>query len=185
MPPVKEILDLFTERGQSQYGGEAVTQLEHALQAATLAEQAHASPTLIVAALLHDVGHLLHDLPDDAPDRGTDDHHEKSGCHYLSKYFLPAVVEPVRLHVDAKRYLCAVDAEYLTKLSQPSIVSLDLQGGPMTAPEIDEFHENPFVDDAIRLRLWDDAAKDPEFVTPALTHFAAYLAQVAMEEISS
>ena len=185
MSVATEIIDLFERRGSSQYGGESVTQLEHALQAATLAEQEGASIDLIVAALLHDVGHLLHDLPADAPDQGVDDHHETSGCHYLQTRFPTSVVEPARLHVAAKRYLCSVDAEYLSKLSQPSVVSLQLQGGVMNEAEIAQFEQNPFAQDATRLRKWDDIAKDPNFVTPPLTHFANYLPQVAFEEAES
>ena len=94
-----QIGQLFAERGDSEYGGEAVTQREHALQCALLAEQSEASTSLIVASLLHDVGHLLHDLPDDAPDEGIDDAHENSGNNYLKKYFGQDVTEPVRLHV--------------------------------------------------------------------------------------
>jgi [1-hydroxy-2-(trimethylamino)ethyl]phosphonate dioxygenase len=182
MTTVDEILELFAQRGDSRYGGEAVSQRAHALQAATLAEQSGAAPDLIAAALLHDVGHLLHDLPADAPDRGTDDRHETTGWRFLQARFPPAVVEPVRLHVAAKRYLCAVDPEYLARLSRSSVVSLSLQGGPMSDREIDEFRENPFHDDAVRLRSWDDAAKDPELATPPLAHFAACLAEVAREE---
>ena len=85
-----------------------------------------------MAALLHDVGHLLHDLPDDAPDDGIDDVHEQLGDHWLKKFFVPAVCDPVRLHVDAKRYLCAVEPDYLATLSPPSLHSLRLQGGPFT-----------------------------------------------------
>ena len=181
MPKVEDILELFSDRGDSEYGGEQVTQLEHALQCATLAEGEGASPALITAALLHDVGHLLHDLPDDAPDDGVDDHHENSGCRFLQELFPTEVVEPVRLHVAAKRYLCAVNRDYFQELSEPSIVSLKLQGGPMTPVEVHEFQRNPSADDAVRLRRWDDTAKVPDTVTPPLSHFAKYLRQVALE----
>jgi [1-hydroxy-2-(trimethylamino)ethyl]phosphonate dioxygenase len=179
MPSVQEIIDLFELHGHSQYGGEAVTQLEHALQAASLAEQEQAPPELIVAALLHDVGHLLHELPDDAPDAGIDDHHENSAATYLSKLFPERVTEPIRLHVAAKRYLCTTDGDYARALSQPSIVSLRLQGGPMTAKEIAEYEEHPYAGDAVRLRRWDDAAKIRDHPTRPLSHFARYAQQVA------
>jgi phosphonate degradation associated HDIG domain protein len=169
------VIDLFQRHGQSQYGGEAVTQLDHALQAAARAETEGATPSLIVAALVHDIGHLLHELPDDAPDHGIDDHHERLGARWLERRFSPAVVEPVRLHVAAKRYLCAVDAKYQSELSEPSRISLALQGGPMTADEIREFEQGPFANDAVRLRRWDEAAKDPEYVTPPIEHFGKYL----------
>ena len=181
MSSAEEIIELLGSRGGSQYGGEAVTQIEHALQAAALAEREQAPATLIVAALLHDVGHLLHNLPDHAPDDGIDDRHETSAGHYLRKLFPPSVTEPVRLHVAAKRYLCAVESEYLNLLSQPSLVSLRLQGGPMSAAEVNEFEQLPFWQDAVRLRKWDDEAKDPSFVTPPLSHFAKYVREVQLD----
>jgi len=180
MPTVDELIRLYEDRGDSDYGGEQVSQLEHALQSAALAEQQQASPALIAAALLHDVGHLLHQLPDDAPDHGIDDHHESSAGNYLRQLFSDDVIEPIRLHVAAKRYLCAVDDGYLRQLSEPSIVSLRLQGGPMTSEEVAQFEANPFAADAVRLRKWDDTAKVPELPTPPLSHFAAYLNQVAV-----
>jgi len=170
-----EILRLFRGRGGSQYGGEAVTQLEHALQAATFAEREGATPALVAAALIHDVGHLLHDLPHDAPNQGIDDQHESLAAAWLASRFPPAVVAPVAMHVAAKRYICATDAEYLGQLSQPSIQSLALQGGPMARDEIDRFESRPFFQDALRLRRWDDTAKVIGMVTPGLEHFARYL----------
>ena len=181
MSSAEDLIGLFESRGDSQYGGEAVTQLEHALQAAALAERDDAPPTLIVAAMLHDVGHLLHNLPDHAPDEGIDDHHETSAGHFLRKLFPAAVTEPVRLHVAAKRYLCAVDDAYLQLLSQPSIVSLGLQGGPMSEAEVKEFEQLPFWQEAVRLRRWDDEAKDPTMVTPSLSHFAKYVREVQLK----
>jgi phosphonate degradation associated HDIG domain protein len=175
MSSVEEIVNLLEARGDSQYGGEAVTQLEHALQAATLAEREQAHAALISAALLHDIGHLLHNLPDHAPDDGVDDHHETSAGNFLRKHFPPAVTEPVRLHVAAKRYLCAVQPGYFEQLSQPSVVSLKLQGGPMSPEEVAEFKRLDFAEDAVRLRKWDDEAKIPEFTTPGVRHFERYL----------
>ncbi len=181
MSYVETIVDLLESRGDSQYGGEAVTQLEHALQAATLAERAQASSALIAAALLHDIGHLLHNLPDHAPDEGIDDHHETSAGNFLRKHFPLAVTEPVRLHVAAKRYLCAVEPGYLEQLSQPSLVSLRLQGGPMTPNEVADFKSLAYAEDAIELRKWDDEAKIPEFVTPPISHFATYVRESMLE----
>jgi phosphonate degradation associated HDIG domain protein len=183
MANVKQLIELLEQRGDSAYGGEAVTQLEHALQAASLAEQQQATPELIVAALLHDVGHLLHELPDNAPDTGIDDHHENSAANYLSQLFPPQVTEPIRLHVAAKRYLCATDSEYESSLSRPSIVSLGLQGGRMTTQEIDQFEKHPYAGDAVRLRRWDDEAKIPDHPTPPLTHFTAYAQRVARGDV--
>jgi gamma-butyrobetaine dioxygenase len=149
--------------------------LEHALQAATFAECDGAAPVLIAAALIHDVGHLLHDLPDEAPDQGVDDRHETLAAVWLAKRFQPAVVAPVAMHVAAKRYLCTVDTEYFGQLSRPSIQSLALQGGPMSLEEVDRFQTRPYFEEAVRLRRWDDAAKVVGMKTPDLEHFARYL----------
>lgn len=175
-----EVLQLFRQHGGSRYGGENVSQLEHALQAAYFAEQEGAPATLIAAALLHDVGHLLHDLPADAPDRGIDDRHEELGARWLAQRFGPAVCEPVHLHVIAKRYLCATEPEYFALLSAPSIQSLALQGGPMTADESRQFEQHPFYREAVQLRRWDDRAKIEQFTTPYLEHFATHLDQAVL-----
>jgi len=171
-PTTVEILELFRARGGSQYGKECVSQQEHALQAAFFAQRAGATPALIAAALLHDIGHLLHDLPDDAPEEGIDDHHETLGGRWLERRFAADVVEPVRLHVAAKRYLCGDDESYYQELSPPSILSLRLQGGPMTAEELRQFREHPHFDAAVKLRRWDDAAKVPNLATPPLPSYA-------------
>lgn len=177
LDPVSHILECFRLRGDSGYGKEAVSQLEHALQSAYAAEQANASPELIAACLLHDVGHLLHDLPEDAPDQGIDDEHEQLGAAWLVEHFVPEVVEPIRLHVAAKRYLCAVDPAYFSKLSPPSIQSLELQGGPMTKTQAAHFELHPHFEAAIKLRRIDDVAKIPQLSTPPLSHFAKHLSQ--------
>lgn len=181
MSAAEVIIRLFESRGDSQYGGEAVTQLEHALQSAALAEREQAPAELIVAALLHDIGHLLHNLPDYAPDEGIDDHHETNAGHYLRKHFPDSVTEPVRLHVAAKRYLCAVDPTYMQHLSEPSIASLELQGGPMSSVEVAEFLQQPFSQDAVRLRRWDDEGKVPELKTTPISYFAKYFQEVQLK----
>lgn len=168
---VESVLAPLRCRGDRNYGGEAVTQLEHGLQAAMFARRRGADAELVTAALLHDVGHLLHELPDDAPDDGIDDRHELAAVPWLADRFRPAVVEPVRMHVDAKRYLVAVDDTYAGRLSPPSIRSLELQGGPMSAEEHRSFESSPHFAAAIDLRRWDDAAKVPGLVTPALDEF--------------
>ena len=177
----EQILNLFRERGDSEYGNEAVTQQEHALQTAALALGGGGDASLVTAALLHDVGHLLHDLPDDAPDDGIDDRHEHTGAHWLEKRFGDAVVEPVRLHVPAKRYLCAVDPDYHDQLSPPSRQSLELQGGIMSAAEVAEFERNPYFQQAVQLRRWDDEAKIPDAPTPPLEAFAAPITEALAE----
>ncbi|MCA9233946.1 MAG: metal-dependent phosphohydrolase [Planctomycetales bacterium] len=168
-------------RGDSLYGGEAVTQLEHGLQAALLAEQAGAPPSQILAALLHDVGHLLHDLPADAPDQGVDDVHEQLGYEWLAKHFGPQVSEPVRLHVAAKRYLCAVEPEYLATLSAPSLQSLQLQGGPFSADEAAAFQRHPFFRESVDLRRWDDQAKAVGLRTPDIEHFLDFVSSECLQ----
>ncbi|MFO0950473.1 MAG: metal-dependent phosphohydrolase [Isosphaeraceae bacterium] len=168
-PVTDEVLALFRERGGSQYGKEAVTQLEHALQAATFAERDGAAPALVAAALLHDVGHLLHDLPDDAPDKGVDDRHEGLAAAWLKPRFGPDVVVPVALHVDAKRYLCAVDPAYFGILSAPSVQSLALQGGPMSPEEVARFESRPFFQDAVRSAAGTTRPKSWAWRRPAWT----------------
>jgi [1-hydroxy-2-(trimethylamino)ethyl]phosphonate dioxygenase len=176
---IQTLIQLLRDHSDSEYGGEVVTQGEHALQSALLAEQAGASAELITAALLHDVGHLLHHLPDDAPDRGVDDHHEVTAARRLQKLFGPEVVEPVRLHVAAKRYLCAVEPGYWESLSEPSQVSLKLQGGPMSVDEVRAFQDHPQCDAAVAVRRWDDLAKTAGLQTPTLDHFVPYIIAAA------
>ncbi|QDU89525.1 hypothetical protein Pla175_29170 [Pirellulimonas nuda] len=176
----EEIGALFESRGGSLYGGEGVTQLEHALQAADLAERQGASSELIAAALLHDIGHLLHDLPDDAPDRGVDDAHEYLGAAWLAARFPPAVLEPVRMHVASKRYLCAAEPGYWDSLSEPSKVSLTLQGGPMSADECSAFRAGPHCRACLAVRRWDDLAKVAGLETPPLTHFLEHVRRAAL-----
>jgi len=175
---IEKIEELFKNKGGSLYGGEAVTQEQHALQAAKLAEESGAPPATIAAALLHDVGHLLHNLPDDAPDEGVDDVHEALGDRFLRRWFGPEVSEPVRMHVDAKRYLCAVDPSYLETLSPPSLQSLELQGGPMNPAEVNAYKALPFYEASLAVRRWDDLAKDPNLATPPLAHYLPYLREV-------
>jgi [1-hydroxy-2-(trimethylamino)ethyl]phosphonate dioxygenase len=170
---VEQILQLFRERGDSEYGGEAVTQLEHALQAAHFARKTGAGAALETAALLHDIGHLLHELPDNAPEQGIDDRHEVLGERWLARWFGPDVAEPVRRHVDAKRYLCAVEPSYRQHLSRPSLLSLELQGGPMSAAEVERFRASPYCEGAVALRRWDDAAKVPGMQVAGIDAYVA------------
>jgi len=174
-PALTAILHCFASRGSEQYGCEAVTQLQHALQCATWAESARESHTLVAACLLHDMGHLLHNLGEDAAERGIDDRHEYRGVHHLRQYFPAAVTEPVRLHVNAKRYLCATQEDYWESLSPASKRSLELQGGTFSEDEALQFIEQPHAKDAVKLRIWDDLAKDPNQKTPALTYFVPVL----------
>lgn len=177
---VEQIRDLFTQFGHSEYGGEAVTQLQHGLQTAMLAEQEGASAELIAAALLHDIGHLLHELPDDTPDQGIDDVHEVLAANWLRERFPAEVLEPVRLHVAAKRYMCTSVPGYWDALSEPSRLSLELQGGAMSKDECEAFERGQHFDACIRLRRWDDYAKIRDLETPPLSHFLRYVGEVAL-----
>ena len=170
---VADIFDRFARNGHREYG-ESVTQEQHALQTAHLAEQDGADDLLVAAALLHDFGHLLHD--EDAAAKGIDAIHEQIGAKFLSQHFAPEVVEPGRLHVQAKRYLCAVSRGYHATLSPASVRSLELQGGPFTADEINAFRQNPHWKAAVRLRHWDDGGKDPQMQTPPLEHYRSHVA---------
>ncbi|MBV9785475.1 MAG: HD domain-containing protein [Acidisphaera sp.] len=168
---VSDLLDLVAERGRAAYGREAVSQYEHAVQTALLAEQAGATPELITAALLHDVGHMIHDEGERPAEHDIDALHEGLGEAYLRRWFGAAVTEPVRLHVAAKRYLCAVDVRYRARLSPASEHSLRLQGGPFEAAAATAFRAGPHAEAAIALRRWDDEAKVPGLAMPDLRHF--------------
>ena len=173
--PIDRLLEVLATQGGAQYGQERVTQLAHALQCGLAAEQAGAAPALIGAALLHDIGHLVHKLGEDAAVRGIDDHHEALGAKLLTKWFVPALSEPVALHVDAKRYLCATEPGYFAILSPASVRSLELQGGTYDAAGAAAFRARPHAEDAVRVRRWDEAAKVQGLSTPDLAHFRPYL----------
>ena len=177
MDIVKRIGEVFDRNGKALYGGEAVTQTQHALQCATLAEQDGASPELITASLLHDIGHVLDPEFEAALEREEDLYHEDIGEAFLADWFGDAVTQPVKLHVGAKRYLCAVDETYKDKLSPASLQTLRLQGGPMTADEVLAFENNGHHRAAVQLRIWDDRAKDPGQATPGIDHFMEYVRQ--------
>ena len=180
MISIPEICHLFESGGLTMYSGEPVTQLQHALQSATLAEQVGATPELICAALLHDLGHLLNPQGETPSARGIDDTHQYFALPYLRGLFSSAVLEPIRLHVDAKRYLCATDAAYYDRLSADSKRSLMLQGGIFNASDAAAFIARPHAADAVRLRLWDDLAKDAAMVTPDLPYFTALMQTCAL-----
>lgn len=174
MSALEEIRAAFARRGGDTYG-EGVTQLEHALQCAACAERDGAAPALIVATLLHDIGHLIHNLPQDIADQGVDTQHESLGSAFLSRHFGPNVTEPVRLHVAAKRYLATVERGYYDLLSPASIQSLRLQGGLMSPDEQRRFAAEPFAADAVMLRRWDDEGKVVGAGTPDLAHFERHV----------
>lgn len=175
----KAITELFDRQGGVRYTGpreEAVSALEHALQCAQLAEEAGASAELTIAALVHDIGHFVgvNDLTDD----NTDDCHERIGSKWLSAWFPEAVTEPVRLHVDAKRALCASSDGYYNRLSPASKHSLSLQGGVFDDSELKEFLDRPYAKNAMQLRAWDDLAKSAGIKTPPLRHYLKLLGDI-------
>ena len=166
MTGIEAIAGLFAGPGARDYLGETVTIGEHMRQAGALAEAAGATAPLVAAALLHDIGHLRSE---------TDARHGPAGARWLSQWFGPAVTEPVRLHVAAKRYLCATEPGYLGRLSAESVRTLALQGGPMTPDQAAGFGGQPYARDAVAVRRWDDGAKDPAVTPPPFAHFEALL----------
>jgi phosphonate degradation associated HDIG domain protein len=181
---IPEIVELLGSRATTWYGQEAVSQLEHALQCAHLAERANEAPETVVAALLHDLGHMLSAERTPVADQDAlpakDDLHQFVALPFLRSLFPDAVLEPIKLHVDAKRYLCAVDAGYWADLSPASKHSLELQGGRYDDAQVRGFEDLTFYAEAVRLRRYDDLAKVPGQVTPPLAHYAALMDQVAL-----
>jgi phosphonate degradation associated HDIG domain protein len=168
---IADICALFDAKGGRMYSGEPVTQLEHALQSASLAESSGADAALITAALLHDLGHMLNDQGETPTQRGIDDVHQYVALPFLRALFSDDVLEPIRLHVDAKRYLCATRPGYQDTLSADSKRSLALQGGPFSVAEAAAFAALAGAARAVELRLWDDAAKTAGMKTAPLAHF--------------
>ena len=175
------IEDIFLRRGAESYLGEAVTMSQHMLQAAYLAEEAGARAEVIAAALLHDLGHYTNEFtPAEGLERNN--RHESFGAAVLAPYFPPKVLDGIRYHVDAKRYLCATDPDYAATLSPASVQTLALQGGPMKAMECTSFAQHPALDDILAVRRWDDRAKDPHRVTPPISHYLPVLREVQRGE---
>ena len=172
------IADIFKRRGAESYLGEAVTMSEHMLQGALFAERDGASDELVAAALLHDIGHYTNEFGEDYIEQGIDNLHDEAGARVLEGFFPPVVVDCVRLHVSAKRYLCATDPTYFEKLSPASIATLKLQGGPMSQAEVAEFRKNHFYREAVRVRLWDEAGKVRGLETPPFDYYAPLLQRV-------
>jgi phosphonate degradation associated HDIG domain protein len=180
MAVIDEIFALYRRHGSEAYFGECVSMTAHGLQAAHFAREAGAPSALIVAALLHDVGHLIEDVARDIGEWTTDAGHERLGGAWLAQRFPPAVAEPVRLHVPAKRYMLATDAAYLGLLSPASVVTLRLQGGPMSRPEAAQFEAEPFHRDAVLIRRCDDRGKVAGLATPRLEDFGPMIEAVAL-----
>jgi gamma-butyrobetaine dioxygenase len=183
MSPLDRIAALFSSAGSGEYLGEPVTVAQHLLQSGALAREAGASPALVAAALLHDAGHLRgadpladeQELSGRELMAGTDNDHGERGAAWLARWFPPAVTEPVRLHVAAKRYLCAAEPGYFGLLSAASVYTLSLQGGPMTAAEAAAFAAGRYAAGAVAVRRWDDAAKDPAADVPGFARYRPLL----------
>lgn len=180
MITLDEIEALFVRRGGEQYSGEPVTQLQHALQTAALAEAAGADDELVTAALLHDLGHLVQDLGETPTLRGVDDLHQFIAIPFLRGRFSERVLGAIGGHVDAKRWLCAVRPGYHEALSDDSRRSLVLQGGVFDEAQAAAFIARPGATEAVELRIWDDLAKDADAVTPPLAHFLARARRCAL-----
>lgn len=178
---IEDIVELYRTRGAARYGMEAIDQERHALQCALLAERAGASWELITAALLHDLGHLLaDDLPRTAA--GKDQRHEHRAIPLLRDLFPEAVLEPIRMHVEAKRFLCMIEPAYEPSLSPASRHSLMLQGGSFTNQQAASFIVQPYATDAVDLRRWDDYAKSPTRETPGWPHFVQIMRRASLKE---
>lgn len=179
-----EIFAIFTRRGSSAYFGERVSMTEHGLQTAYFAQQEGAPAQLVLAALLHDIGHLVQDAPADIVDWTVDARHEEIGSRWLAQRFGPEIADPVRLHVPAKRYLCATDPTYFAKLSDASVQTLKLQGGPMSQAEVAAFGAERFFRDAVRVRQWDDRGKVAGLATPSLTEYRGLIEDQSRHRIA-
>lgn len=169
---------IFARRGDEEYLGEPVTMAQHMLQGATLAERAGQPEVVIVAALLHDIGHFTSEFGTYHPDDTHDRHHEDAGAEVLAPFFPTLVTDCVRYHVAAKRYLCATKPSYFNRLSAASVHTLQLQGGPMSAEEVTEFERNPNLQQIIQVRYLDEAGKQPDMETPPFAHFAPMVQRV-------
>ncbi|MCX5195193.1 HD domain-containing protein [Streptomyces sp. NBC_00249] len=181
--PLDLLAALFEGEGSAEYLGEAVTQAGHMLQAGALAEAAGAPAHLVAAALLHDIGHFHGTVTGrDLMEGGVDNRHSHTGADWLARWFGPEVTEPVRLHVAAKRYLCAAEPGYFDLLSEASVHTLRVQGGPMTPEQVRAFEALAGAADAVAVRRWDERAKDPEADTPDFGHFRPLLAGLLRAE---
>ena len=164
--------DIFERRGGEEYLGEPVTMAEHMLQGAYFAEKAGETEIIVASALLHDIGHFTSEFGTFSMDDTADKFHEDAGAEVLEPFFPTLVTDCVRYHVAAKRYLCAAKPEYFKRLSEASIHSLNLQGGPMNADEVAEFEKNPNLKEIIKVRYYDEAGKRADLETQPFSYYA-------------
>jgi phosphonate degradation associated HDIG domain protein len=176
---------IFDRRGDEEYLGEPVTMAEHMLQGATIAEQNGQDEIIIVSALLHDIGHFTSEFGTFTMDDTEDRFHEEAGAKVLEEFFPSVVTDCVRYHVAAKRYLCAAKPEYFNRLSEASIHSLNLQGGPMSQEEVAEFEKNPNLKEIIAVRYLDEAGKRDDMETPDFWHFAPMVQRIVDRHMGS
>lgn len=164
--------DIFERCGHEEYLGEPVTMAQHMLQGAAIAEKNNMGEDIIVAALLHDIGHFTSEFGTFSMDDTEDKFHEEAGAEVLAEFFPSLITDCVRYHVAAKRYLCATKPVYFKRLSEASVHSLHLQGGPMSPGEVKAFEQNPNLEKIIQVRYLDEAGKDPDMQTPDYWHYA-------------
>jgi len=176
---VEFLADIFIRRGSEEYLGESVTMEQHMLQAAHFAELAGEEEVVIVAALLHDIGHFTSEFGSYSPDDTEDRYHEEAGAQVLDGLFPPLVLDCIRYHVAAKRYLCAVNADYFDRLSSASVHTLSLQGGPMTSQEVCKFEENVNLSSILKVRYYDDAGKQQSLQTRPFSYYAPMVKRIA------
>ena len=172
------IMDLFARRGAEEYMGEPVSMAQHMEQTAACAVAGNASNELIVAALLHDIGHFVGDFPIDALENGIDNDHENVAAEFLAPYFPESVTEPIRLHVPAKKYLCTTDKNYFDQLSDASKQTLVVQGGIMNSEEVKQFETNRYYREAVQLRKYDDNGKVANKTIHPIIHYQSLLSSL-------
>ena len=169
------IAEIFERRGADSYLGEPVTMSQHMLQGAVLAERDSAAEELVAAALLHDIGHYTSEFGPLSDESHDDNYHDEAGARVLEGFFPPVVIECVRLHVAAKRYLCAAEPDYFARLSPDSVRSLSLQDGPMSPEEMAAFRVQPHAEAAVQLRRFNESAKVRNLPTPPVEHFLPFV----------
>lgn len=176
-----KISRLFDDHGNDWYMGEPVTMAEHMLQSAFFAQQSGADDELIIAALLHDIGHYTSEYAEDCLQQGIDNEHEDSAADFLKTHFPKRVLDAIRLHVASKRYLCAIKPEYYEVLSEASKESLAVQGGPMNTKEVTQFETEPYHQDAVKVRYWDDAGKQDSLTVPDFDHYIPMMQKLLLQ----